>query len=371
MSDRPIRVLHLIDNLDLGGAQTVLFGMLECFDRSRFEIVLAAMHAHRGSIFFERAQALGVRVVPLSPRRWLPWYLARLPWLLIRGRFDVVHCHLYVSNWLCKPLAKLFRVPVVVSHDHCYDRFRFDRPFFAAIDAFANRFADRILVIANSIRDELIKVERVSTEKIVLVPNGLSNLPLVRRRGNVRKTVGGAGRLVGWKRFDRFLRIAKHLLELDSEYRFILAGSGPDEPALRIFANELGVSANLLWLGATSQLDDFFDSINVFLLTSDFEDLPMVLLEAMNHGIPSAAVAVNESRVRIAGEILALDPKEPESEWASAIHKLMSSPERCRELGNRGHELMRKEYMAVDRVRRIEQIYLELLVQTRGNAATA
>jgi glycosyltransferase involved in cell wall biosynthesis len=361
---RRVRVLHLIDNLDLGGAQTALFGMLECVDRSRFEIVLAAMHAHQGSIFFARASDLGFQVVPLSPRRWLPWYLASLPALLIRGRFDVVHCHLYVSNWLGKPVAKLLGVPVVVSHDQCYDRFRFDWPLFAAIDAFANRFADKILVIANSIRDELIKVERVPAEKIELLPNGLPELLLVRRRGNVRKTIGGAGRLVGWKRFDRFLRIAKHLLELDPEYRFILAGSGPDEPALRIFADELGVSANLVWLGATPQLDAFFDSINVFLLTSDFEDLPMVLLEAMNYGIPSAAVAVNAARVRIAGDILALEPKESESEWATAIHRLMSSPERCLELGNRAHELMRKEYMAADRVRRIEQIYSELLGQS-------
>jgi glycosyltransferase involved in cell wall biosynthesis len=360
---RRVRVLHLIDNLDLGGAQTVLFGMLECVDRSRFEVVLAAMHAHRGSIFFTRASDSGFRVVPLSPKRWLPWYIASLPALLIRGRFDVVHCHLYVSNWLGKPLARLLGVPVVISHDHCYDRFRFDHPLFAAIDALANRFADRILVIANSIRDELIKVERVPAEKIVLVSNGLPNLPLVRHRGKVRKTIGGAGRLVGWKRFDRFLRIAKHLLELDSEYRFILAGSGPDEPALRIFANELGVSANLSWLGATSQLDDFFASINVFLLTSDFEDLPMVLLEAMNYGIPSAAVAVNESRVRIADEILALDPKETESGWANAIHELIMSPEKCLELANRAQELMRKEYMAADRVRRIEQIYSELLAR--------
>jgi glycosyltransferase involved in cell wall biosynthesis len=363
MSDRRIRVLHLIDNLDLGGAQNVLFGMLECFDRGRFEIVLATMHAHQGSIFFERAQALGVRVVALSPRRWLPWYFGSLPWLLIRGRFDVVHCHLYVSNWLGKPLAKIFGVPVVVSHDHCYDRFRFDRPFFAAIDTLANRFADRILVIAKSIREELIKVERVPLEKIVLVPNGLPDRPLVRHRFNVRKTIGGAGRMVGWKRFDRFLRIAKNLLELDPEYRFILAGSGPDEQALKTLAKELGVSANLLWLGATPEMDKFFDSINAFLLTSDIEDLPMVLLEAMNYGVPSIAVAVNESRINLGGDILALNVNDTESEWARTIHELILSPEKCLELGNRGHELMRKGYLARDRVRLIEQIYSELLGQ--------
>jgi glycosyltransferase involved in cell wall biosynthesis len=361
--NRRIRVLHLIDNLDLGGAQTVLFGMLECFDRSRFEVVLAAMHAHQGSIFFARAVESGVRVVPLSPRRWLPWYLATLPGLLIRGRFDVVHCHLYASNWLGKPLARLFGVPVVVSHDHCYDRFRFEQPLFAAIDALANRFADRILVIANSIRHELIKIERIPAEKIELVQNGLPDRPLLRRRLNVRKTIGGAGRLVGWKRFDRFLRVGKHLLDLNPEYRFILAGSGPDERALRVLAKELEVSENLLWLGATPKLEDFFESIDAFLLTSEFEDLPMVLLEAMYNGIPSAAVAVNESRARLAGDILALDPKGTEAEWARAIHELIQNPKHCLELGSRGCVLMRKEYMARDRVRRIEQIYLELLGQ--------
>jgi glycosyltransferase involved in cell wall biosynthesis len=358
-----IRVLHLIDNLDLGGAQTVLFGMLECFDRSRFEVVLAAMHAHEGSIFFARAVELGVPVVPLSPRRWLPWYLATLPGLLIRGRFDVVHCHLYVSNWLGKPLARLFGVPVVVSHDHSYDRFRFEWPLFAAIDGLANRFADRILVIANSIREELIKIERVPVEKIELVRNGLPDRALLRRRLNVGKTIGGAGRLVEWKRFDRFLRVGKHLLELDPEYRFILAGSGPGERELRVLAKELGVSDSLLWLGATAKLDDFFESIDVFLLTSDFEDLPMVLLEAMYYGIPSAVVAINESRTHLAGDILALDPKDTESEWAIAIHELIQNPEECLELGDRGRALMRKEYMARDRVRRIERIYSELLGQ--------
>jgi glycosyltransferase involved in cell wall biosynthesis len=364
---RRIRVLYLIDNLDLGGAQTVVFGMLECFDYTRFEVVLAAMHAHPGSIFFARAAALGVRVVPLSPRRWLPWYVAALPMLLVRGRFDVVHCHLFVSNWFGKPLARLFGVPVVISHDHCYDRFRFEWPLFTAIDTLANRFADRILVIANSIRQELIKVEGIPAKKIELMQNGLPDRPTLPRRLKPRKTIGGAGRLVGWKRFDRFLRVGKHLLELDPEYRFILAGSGPDEQLLRVLAEDLGISDRLVWLGAAPQMDDFFGSINAFLLTSEFEDLPMVLLEAMYFGIPSAVAAVNESRAKVAGETLALDPKETESAWAIAIHKLIQNPEHCLELGQRGRELMRKEYMARDRVRRVEQIYEELLTQGMKN----
>jgi hypothetical protein len=79
--------------------------------------------------------------------------------------------------------------------------------------------------------------------------------------------IGGAGGLVGWKGSDRFLRIAKDLLE------------------------------------------------------------------AMNYGIPAVAVAINESRVKLAGDVLALDPKETESAWAIATHALIRNPEQCSETG--------------------------------------
>ena len=359
--NRRIRVLHLIDNLDLGGAQTVLFGLLEYFDRNRFEIVLATMHANRKSLYFGRAVELGVRLVALSPRRWLPWYLATLPWLLFRGRFDVVHSHLYASNWLGKPLAKLFRVPVVISHDHCYDRFRFDWPVISKVDAWANGFADWILVIANSIREELVRKERMPSEKIELMRNGLPERPFPTRPVGVRKVIGAAGRLVGWKRFDRFLRIGQQLLELDSEYQFRLAGSGPHEQSLRLLAKDLGVSEKLVWCGTVANMADFFGSIDVFLLTSEFEDLPMILLEAMYHGVPSAAVTVNASRAEIAGDILDLDPHDTEAEWARAIHSLFQNPAAYMDLSRRGRELMKREYMAEKRARRLENLYEELV----------
>ncbi len=101
--ERRIRVLHLIDNLGLGGAQTVLFNCLTYAD-PKYEIILASLHGNRKALFWERAHASGFPVVALSPYRWLPVYLVTLPLLLWRNRFDVVQCHLLASNWLGKPL---------------------------------------------------------------------------------------------------------------------------------------------------------------------------------------------------------------------------------------------------------------------------
>jgi glycosyltransferase involved in cell wall biosynthesis len=356
-----IRVLHLIDNLDLGGAQTAIFAFLQHFDRDRFEVVLASMHANSNSLFFSRAAELGIEVISLSPKRWIPLYFFSLPWLLARGHFQVVHSHLYVSNWVGKPLAKLFRVPVVISHDHCYERFRFDSPWASALDAWANRFADRILVIADSIRRELIRVEHVPAKKIELMRNGLAEKRLPPRQPVVRKTIGAAGRFVPWKRFDRFLKIAQYLIQQDPGYQFLIAGAGPIQEPLHCLAEELGIAGNVLWKGQLPSLDEFFPEIDLFILTSDMEDLPMILVESMYFGVPTATVAVNEARQNLSGSLIALDPNQSEENWAEVIHRLFQDPELLWELGKNGQSLVQKEFMARDRIRRIEEMYEEEL----------
>ena len=81
-----IRVLHLIDSLELGGAQTALVAWLTSHDRSRFEVHLASMHGTRKSLFYERAKQLGIPVIFLSPRRFVPLYRFRLRLLMLRSR---------------------------------------------------------------------------------------------------------------------------------------------------------------------------------------------------------------------------------------------------------------------------------------------
>src|SRR6201995_192227 len=121
---RRIRVLHLIDSLDLGGAQTAILAWLQVHDRDRFEVCLASMHCSPKSLVYARARELRIPVILLSPRRWLPIYLFRLPLELVIGRYDIVHCHLFASNWLGKPLARLFGVPLVIGQEHWQLSFR-------------------------------------------------------------------------------------------------------------------------------------------------------------------------------------------------------------------------------------------------------
>ena len=98
-----IRVLHVIDSLDLGGAQTVLVNLARFRDRTKYEVSVATMHG-RG-VFAEALTAEGVEVIPLSAGKLPPAYLWSLPCLLRSKKYDILHAHLFGANWIAKPLA--------------------------------------------------------------------------------------------------------------------------------------------------------------------------------------------------------------------------------------------------------------------------
>jgi glycosyltransferase involved in cell wall biosynthesis len=365
---RRIRVLHLIDSLDLGGAQTAILAWLQEHDRGRFEIHLASMHGTPKSLFYERVRECKIPVILLSPRRWMPLYFLRLPLTLLVGRYDIVHCHLFASNWLGKPFARFFGVPVVVSHDHCNDSFRTGSALVQWIDRCANRLADQIFAVSGSIREYLMKFEKIPADKIRVVAYGLpERLAMERRRDSPAKIVGGAGRLVPQKNFERFLRIARILQDIDSAYQFMIAGNGPLDQPLRRRARELDIKME--GLGVLTSLDRFYSSIDLFLLTSDFEGLPMTVLEALQRGVPVAAMAVDGIQEEFTNEIELLDPASSDLEIGRRIHALLQDRMELSARRQRGIELVSRRFSARARIREIEHEYLELLRRKRVKLA--
>jgi glycosyltransferase involved in cell wall biosynthesis len=177
------------------------------------------------------------------------------------------------------------------------------------------------------------------------------------------KVIGGAGRLVPQKNFSRFLRIASALLKLDDSYRFVIAGSGPLEADLKREASTLGV--NVEWFGVEPSLDRFFGEIDLYLLTSDFEGLPMALLEALQHGVPVAAMAVDGIREEFSDEILLLDPAGDDRELGQLIHSALQNQTELVTQIQRGKEIVSRRFSARHQIREMEQVYMDLLREKR------
>jgi glycosyltransferase involved in cell wall biosynthesis len=353
--EEPTKVLHLIDSLDLGGAQTVLFNWLQYRDRSRFAVEVATFHASERSLFMGRARGSGVSLHVLSRWRWFPIYLPRLIWLLLRKRYAVVHCHLFASNWIGKPLARLLGVPVIISHDHCNDALRANSWLARVIDRWANSYAGAIIAVAASIKDFLVKSEKIPHSKILVIPNGVAGVPAGKPGVRLRRVIGGAGRLAQQKNFHRFLAIAHALKTLDQRYTFKVAGSGPLETELKRYAASVGLAVD--WLGELESLDQFFCDIDLFLLTSDFEGLPMTLLESLQQGVPAAATAVDGVKEQFGDTVLSLSPEASPKASAERIHQLLSDPEGVARRIAQGQELIKQRFSAESQMAQIEALY--------------
>ena len=292
------RVLHIIDSLHLGGAQEVVLNLATC-GSSRFRHEVATMHG-RG-IYWDRLKKAGIKVHSLSPHKFLPAYLASIPWRILADKPDILHCHLIPSNIIAKPLGALLGVPVIINHDHTNDPHRIDNKILLALDKSTNCFAHHIIAVAAACRDFLTTHESIPPEKISLVPNAIdlrrfSPGEVSRDEARARlglpagsRIVAGVGRLNPQKNFALFLDIAAQLAPRFPDLHFLLAGDGPEEQMLREKASALGIASRVTFSGYVADTRLVYLAADVLLMPSRYEGLPMTLLEAMAMGLPVVA----------------------------------------------------------------------------------
>lgn len=358
-----IRVLHVIDSFDLGGGQTALLNLLRAHDRDRYEPEVACMHGH--GVFWDEFARLGLPVHSLSPRKWLPLYVWRLARLIRRRRPRIVHCHLFGSNWIAKPLAALLGVPVRISHDQCNDALRYESPLALALDRWTNRLSSHVCAVSASTRDFLLRFERLPAEKVSLVYNGID---LARFRPEARPTpsrpvILGVGRLHPQKDFALFLETAAELTRRGIEAEYRIAGTGPEEAALRAHAHALNLGDRVRFLGHVADSRGLYAEADLLLMTSRFEGTPLSILEAMAMRLP--IVAPNLDGI---GEILTpedeallVEGREGAS-FAQAVARLLADHDLAACLAVAAERKVHARYSAEKMAEAVEGIYERCLL---------
>lgn len=358
-----IRVLHVIDSLDLGGAQTALLNLARFRDRARFDLTVAPMHGP--GVFAGALQKEGIKVVSLAEGKWPPAYVLSLPRLLRRERFDVAHFHLFGANWIGKPLAALCGVRVLVNHDQCNDRFRTDRAWRLGLDRATNKLSSHIFAVSASTRDFLTGREKIPASKITLLPNAVDTERFrpatAAERSAARDELGlpagaavvaGLGRLHPQKNWPLFLRIASCF----PETVFVIAGTGPEQERLHGLA-----PANVRFAGFRDART-VLAAADIFLLTSDYEGTPMTLLEAMASGVPSLVSGV-DGCAEVLGDGAGGSTARPgdEPDFATKLGDLLGSPERRAAQGAAARERVVRAYNARTMTAVVERTYSDLL----------
>jgi len=369
----PRRVLHVIDSFDLGGAQTFLLDLVKHLDPKIFVGEVAAMHGH--GVFEASFQKAGIKTHSLSPGKWPPFYLLNFPLLMHRGKFDILHFHLFGANLCAKPLAIACGHRAIVVHDQCNDASRDQSSFLLAADALANKGASRIIAVSESVRRYLVEHEDIPPAKIEMIPNGIDAgefIPVSEEQKRLARAklgipdgefvIGGVGRLVAQKNFSLILEIAAQIRAGDRKLVFVIAGSGPQEAELRAQTVALGVEKRVRFLGHILDRVTLYHALDALLMPSNFEGTPMTLLEAMASSLPVVASGVDGiAEVCTNGVDALLIPPGDARAFTTALEQLIQEPGLREVLGANARRTILAHYDIRGLVRQVERLYEEIL----------
>ena len=367
-----IRVLHVIDSLDLGGAQTLLLDLCKHADASRYEVEVACMHGP--GVFASEFEKIGIPVHVLSPSTWPPNYIPGFLKLLALRDPEIIHFHLFGSNFVAKPLAALLGKQALVVHDHTNAESRINNPLLLVADALTNRLSARVITVAESVRKLLIEREGMGEERVITLPNGIDTEmffpPTTEQKVSARKAlgipeghfvVGGVGRLAEVKNPRAFLKVAARFLEHTPQANFVIAGTGPLEAELRELGASKGIGDSVHFLGHISDRVGLYRALDALLITSNSEGTPMTLLEAMSCGVPvvSSAVGGIPEVCQNNRDALLVPPGDVEG-FNNALKRLHGEGGLSGKLAENARSKVLERYEIRGLVRRIEGIYAEL-----------
>lgn len=368
-----IRVLTLLDSLyAAGGAERLAVQITLGLDPERFERTLVATRKRKDAPFVEDLEAAGVRVLQLERRG--KWDVAAFrPLLRELRRTDVVHAHKFGSNVWAAAFGSLLRVPVIVTHEHTW----------SYVGQPVRRFLDRELISRRSSafvavsRDDarkMVEVEGVEPGKIRFLPNGIA--PLAPPTGkDVRAELGlgadapvllSVGVLRPQKALEVLVDATAHLRAEHPGVRVLIAGTGPEEDRLRARIAERGVEENVVLLGNRRDVPDLLTVADVCVSSSDFEGSPLAVMEYMAAGKPVVATAVGgvPDLIEEGAHGFLVPPRDPEA-LAERCARLLRSPELRATLGEAARSRQREEFDLDAMVRRVEELYLELLASSK------
>jgi len=367
-----VRILLLSTSMGMGGAdQQLLSAALELRSRGHeVRIVSLTPLGEMGA----RARAAGLPTESLEMRRGIPdpRGLLRLVRLVRAWNPTVLHSHMLHANLMARALRPFTRIPAIVSTIHnIYEGGRVRMMGYRL----TNGLVDHMTIISQAAADRFIRDRIVPRALLEVVPNGVDteryrSVP-AGTRDRLRQSLGLGGEFA-WLAVGRFevakdhpnmLRAFARVRATRPDAGLLLVGRGSLQGEVEALAGTLGLDGRVRFVGTREDVPEFMTVADGYVMSSAWEGMPMVLLEAAAAGLPIVATRVGGNQEVVQEGVSGfLVPAGDDQALAAAMLRLMALPEtERRAMGARGREQVRRDYGLERVVDRYETIYRGVL----------
>lgn len=365
-------VLFLITSLNVGGAEMMLYKTVKYLDKMKFKPVVVSM-VHPGHAG-EMIRNLGITVYSLGMKEGFPDPRAfyNLIKIIHQEKPLIIYSWMFHADLLGRIAGKLARIPVVISS--------------VRNENIGGRRRERILSITDFMVDKVVAVSKAAGEqqvtrgvtkrvKLEIIYNGIEMssfnlLPCFQKEGFKKKlavphdhqVLISIGRLVAQKNHELLLRAFAGILSAMNNCTLIVVGDGSLREQLKKLAIELGISDNIEFLGTRTDVTELLAVADIFVLTSLWEGLPNVVLEAMAAGKPVLATAVGGTpEIIVEGETGFLVEPDIDLVTKKLKEAISLSPEEKHAMGNAARKRIEANFTMEKCVEKTQTLFNILL----------
>ncbi len=373
---KKIKVCHLLSGDLWAGAEAQITVLLSQLVKEKCLENFALIY-NQGRLA-EELRDLGISIHILEEKENDPMrlFIKTCRWLRQEG-FDLLHAHRYKENVIGSLAAKTGGIHHIVRTYH-----GMPEPFSGFEDLkyrlyiFLDYLVSRLLVgrvITTSFDMKKKLSHRLGARKVLSILNSvdLDSLKVGKPPGRVRemlgvgdhyRIIGSAGRLVPIKGYQVFLKAAQIIRRKESKVKFLIAGDGPEKSNLEKLANELKISEDFLFPGYREDILDIINAMDIFVLSSFHEGIPMVLLEAMGLERPIVAAKVGGIPEVVADRTCGalVEPNDPE-DLASKSLFLLQNPEVRKKMGSEAKRRIAASFNAETMAKGVFEIYQSMV----------
>ena len=374
MVKRKLRVLQVIASSQGGGAEHV-FHLVKGADKSRFDFTVL-MSKDNGNVKVRDLEALGVKVAvsnvfnTFSLRGFF-----KLRDFIEKEKFDIVHFHGTRAAMLGRMAAILtYHRPRIVYTIHGFHLIHYSNPLkrtpLLLVEKFLNHFTDVIICVSYLDKESIIRRKVAKEDEIKVIWNGIDierfrkikiDRCAKKKEFNLPPdafVLTMIGRLHPPKDHRTLLSAFRLVAPMLQNAHLLIVGAGPLRAELKRYTQSLGLNGRVRFTGFRRDIAEILAITDIFVLSTLWEGLPLVLLEAMASAKPTVASDVGGNReVIVNGKTGLLVPSRDPEALAQAIIKLAEDPQEAREMGEKGLLRVKEHFGLEAMVKKNTELY--------------
>lgn len=365
---RPLKVLHVMIGLNMGGVQEVVLNLFKGLDRKQFEPIACAIE-NTGAIGKE-IEAAGFEVIVLGYKRQSLRTIYALTKLMRDRKIDIVHAASYHPSFYARIAGLLAGVPVLISHEHLVMvNKRWQR---VILNKMLEPFTDSYIPVSQAMARQVKDWYGYPDSKIELIYNGVDTVrfaqPATREAAKQKVGLDPDRLVVGMlcrldpEKGHRYFFDAVKALRGKYDVQWVVVGSGRGEAKVMQEAKDRGVDDVVQFMGMRRNVPDWVAAFDCYVLPTLREGgCPISVMEAMSAGCPVVVSDFPTNFEVVSDKVNGLVAPMKESEILTKhIEKLLTDPGLRTRLGTEARHCIEENFSIKQNIDKTASLYLRL-----------